>query len=502
MGTVAYCPPEQISRGNADARSDVYSSGVVLFELLTGSTPYLGDSAMAVAYQHVNSDVPAPSSRRPGIPTQLDDVVRRATSREPSGRPLDAGALLAELHDVRVDLGLPVVGVPPKLPVDQPIDATQPISIVPGGHQLSPISQHPEPLEPTTPTPDATTAPTQVRSGLGSVQNTVIGERPVGPAVDQPIGAHQAKPPKKPLSRKVRARRRTTVVVVVVLLLGALTGYGAWWFAVGRYHQVPNTGGMSQSAATKRLVDAGFTVNPTVARQYSENAAGTVLATDPGAGSHVLNGKVITLIVSRGADRFTVPAVSGTFQQAQRALQSIPEVRVVQSLIADETGKTPAGQVLRTDPPAASTVPHGQVVTVFVSTGPPVLDVPDVKNRDKNDADSALTKAGFKTAFTEDFSDTVPEGKVISQSPDGGTAVKFSTVNMVVSKGKGVAIPPIPSGSDAAAAKASLEDLGFDVKINKKPKGIFDFSGYTVDRVDPPSGTVIREGSKVALFLR
>jgi serine/threonine protein kinase len=114
MGTVAYCPPEQISRGTADARSDVYSSGVVLFELLTGSTPFTGDSAMAVAYQHVNSDVPRPSSRRLGIPAQLDDVVLRATSREQSGRPLDAGALLAELHDVRLDLGLPVVAVPPR----------------------------------------------------------------------------------------------------------------------------------------------------------------------------------------------------------------------------------------------------------------------------------------------------------------------------------------------------------------------------------------------------
>src|SRR3954452_13610096 len=105
MGTVAYCSPEQISRGYADARSDVYSAGVVFFELLTGTAPYVGDSAMAVAYQHVNSDVPAPSSRLAGIPRQLDELVQRATSREPSGRPLDAGAMLAELHDVRVDLG-------------------------------------------------------------------------------------------------------------------------------------------------------------------------------------------------------------------------------------------------------------------------------------------------------------------------------------------------------------------------------------------------------------
>src|SRR6185437_1525123 len=114
MGTVAYCAPEQISKGRADQRSYVYSAGIVLFELLTGAPPFQGESAMTVAYQHVHSRVPAPSSRQPGIPPQLDDLVLAATSREPSGRPLDAGALLAELHDARVDLGLPVVAVPPR----------------------------------------------------------------------------------------------------------------------------------------------------------------------------------------------------------------------------------------------------------------------------------------------------------------------------------------------------------------------------------------------------
>jgi serine/threonine protein kinase len=115
MGTVAYCPPEQLSRGAGDARSDVYSAGIVLFELLTGSVPYTGETPMAVAFQHVHADVPKPSSWRPGIAWQLDELVQRATSREPVARQLDAGAFLAELHDVRVDLGLPVVALPPRV---------------------------------------------------------------------------------------------------------------------------------------------------------------------------------------------------------------------------------------------------------------------------------------------------------------------------------------------------------------------------------------------------
>src|SRR6185437_7170305 len=162
----------------ADARSDVYSAGVVFFELLTGSAPYAGDSAMAVAYQHVNSDVPAPSSRRAGVPQQLDELVLRATSREPSGRPLDAGAMLAELHDARVDLGLPVVAVPPRRPVlDQ--DATQRIARVRDSHPSMP------PYPAGAPTglvagaaADATTAPTHDRpAGYPGAQYTAIQQR-------------------------------------------------------------------------------------------------------------------------------------------------------------------------------------------------------------------------------------------------------------------------------------------------------------------------------------
>ena len=114
MGTVAYCAPEQISQGRADQRSDVYASGVVLFELLTGSTPYKGESAMNVAYQHVHSRVPAPSSRVRGVPNEIDEIVIAATDSDPTGRPADAAAFLAEIADVRSQLGLPVTPVPPR----------------------------------------------------------------------------------------------------------------------------------------------------------------------------------------------------------------------------------------------------------------------------------------------------------------------------------------------------------------------------------------------------
>src|SRR4051795_4569425 len=112
IGTVAYLSPEQLERGRADARSDIYAAGVVLYEMLTGHPPYGGDTPLAVAYQHVHHDVPAPSAEVPGIPWQVDELVARTTRRDPGVRPLDAGAFLAELSDLRTDLGIEPVPVP------------------------------------------------------------------------------------------------------------------------------------------------------------------------------------------------------------------------------------------------------------------------------------------------------------------------------------------------------------------------------------------------------
>ncbi|MDQ1742201.1 MAG: eukaryotic-like serine/threonine-protein kinase [Pseudonocardiales bacterium] len=485
MGTVAYCPPEQISRGSADARSDVYSAGVVLFELLTGAAPYAGDSAMAVAYQHVHSDMPPPSSRRPGIPAQLDELVLRATHRDPAGRPLDAGAMLAELHDARIDLGLPVVPVPPRPHVPAAgasASDTQRIARLPEAGTAAP-----GPI-----TATSTTAPHPARPA-GDLQHTTIQERDRSePAAAGRPGTGDA------AGRRRRSRRRGAVVVAIVLLLGLLTGYGAWYLAVGRYHRVPEVAGSSRATAVNLLRGAGFTVDPAIDQAYSETtAAGMVLGSEPDAGSHLLSGHSVRLVISRGAERFVVPQVAGRdYAAAQQAFAGMP-VRLVRRNTADGTGKIAPGQVIRTDPGPTAKVKRDATVTVYVSTGPPIVAVPDVVNRSQDDANSALTGAGFKVDVRQDYSDTVPAGTVISQDPAARSSVaKFSTVNLVVSQGpKLVTLPQIRNGTPLILARNKLEGLHLKVKVKRAFGGFLD----TVVGMDPGAGTQVREGSEVVL---
>jgi serine/threonine-protein kinase len=285
------------------------------------------------------------------------------------------------------------------------------------------------------------------------------------------------------------------------LLLGLLTGYGAWWFAVGRYHQVPDLVGMSRSAATSKLVSGGFSVNPAVEQRYDENIAtfpvGTVITTVPGPHAHVLKGKSVQLVISRGQERYVVPAVAGkSYANAQAAFAGLP-VHLQRDDLADGTGKVPAGSVIRTDPVAATKVKRDQTINVYVSTGPPILQLPDVRNKPQDDANSILSTAGFTVTELEDYSDTVPAGSVISQSPDAGSSQpKFTTVTIVVSKGPSlVTIPDIPNGTDADQAKSTLEGMGLKVKINKQ------FGGFLnkVVAMNPKAGTQVQKGTRVTL---
>ncbi len=472
MGTVAYCSPEHVTRGTTDQRSDVYSAGIVLFELLTGQTPFVGESAMSVAYQHVHSRVPAPSSRVRGLPEELDDLVIRTTDSDRAGRPADAAAFLAELHDVRSRLALPIVPVPrrprPAIANGAAGSAGAPSRSGPPGvylNRTADLSNGPPTRH------DTLTAP-------GPVRRDPPASRP-GTA-SRPLPA----PPARPPSVAARRRRRLLVGWIIVLLLGAALVWGGWWFASGRYHNVPNIVGEPRATALTALQNAGFR-HVTVQSEFSESVATDLaIRTDPDTGAHTLPGKNVTLVVSSGKERFTVPDVHTRSQaDATTALgAAVPDAQVVAVPQADDT--VAKDGIIGTDPKAGTPVPRRQAIKLLISTGPPLLTVPDVAGRPQDDGTKTLTDAGFRVATTPDYSDSVAAGSVIGEDPQGGsTQPKGSTITIVVSQGPHfVSVPPV-GGQSAERARQILEAAGFQVRVKKVYGGFLDITvGLDADR--------------------
>jgi serine/threonine-protein kinase len=492
MGTVAYCAPEQITRGASDPRSDVYSAGVVFFELLTGAPPYKGDSAMNVAYQHVHSRVPAPSSRVKGIPNEIDELVIAATDSDPEGRPVDAGAFLAEIADVRTDLALPVVAVPPRV---RPRGRTT-------RTDTRDYRQH---------TPD--TATTDQIRGSGGHDTTVVprrGDNGQKPGVARPSMRRDETgppppiviPPPKPrrqVSQKTRKRRKALIVLIVFLLLGAAAGYGGWYFASGRYSRVPDLIGKSQSDALSRLKAAGYQVQVQPGPQFSDTVdKGLVLRTDPGADARAVRGTTVVVIISAGPRLFQVPSVARKSPTAAQAALSAVGITAIDSTLVPEFSDTiPANEVTRTEPPAGAKVTSRDMIRIFVSKGPPIVNVPSISpGTSLADAEKALRAANLKYTTDEEYNDSVEKGAVIALDPSD-KARKFSTVTITVSKGpEFVEVPQINQGAKTEDAVAALKAVGLVPSIDNT------IDGGVLDRVlsvDPAPGTLVRVGSPVTL---
>ena len=310
IGTVSYLAPELVVDGRADARADVYAAGVVLYEMLTGHKPHEGESPIAVAYKHVHTDVPAPSSVVPGIPAYVDALVARATSRDRTQRPADAGVLLHQIHRVAQALR-DGVREDPEL-VRRPGAAPGPA----GGHPAGrPPTPRPSPSTrwrwPTTATTNRSRSSPRRGSWSRSAPRRWTGARSRRRRARRTIVR----------TRGPRRSRRGPLLLVLALLLAVAGGVGAYWFGVARYTTTPGVIGLAQAKAVDRLEDAGLTADVGTPA-YSETVpAGEVVATDPDPGSRVLGEGTVTLTVSLGKERYDVPDLAGkTEDQAQDAL--------------------------------------------------------------------------------------------------------------------------------------------------------------------------------------
>ena len=453
IGTVAYLSPEHVERGDADARSDVYGAGICLFEMVTGQVPFAAESAITVAYQHVNADVPVPSSLRPTIPPDVDALVATATRRDPDLRYPDCRAFLADVRRVRRTL-------PPPQPLSKD---TQDTLIVP--------------------------ADLAVAAAAGVTPTPAVTVRPVTPGE----GGGAGKPPKRR-----RGRGWLVALTLLILAVGA-AAFGGWYLAAGPGKQVtvPGIIGMDQAAATAALQQVGLGLE-VGGEEFSETIArGLIISSDPEPGASTAADSIVSIVLSRGPERYAVPDVRG--EPLAAAQTAITDANLAVGAITENwDAEIPVGSVVSTDPAVGDELKSGALVNLIVSKGPKPVKLPGLAGVEASEATAQLEAAGLVVTTTEEFSTEYASGLVVSSTPAKGERVPVgSTVALVISKGPPPVEVPYLIDMKRDDAVYTLQQLGLNVEINEPP---FTPLNRVISQ-DPAAGTLIPVGSTVTITI-
>ncbi|TFC02770.1 Stk1 family PASTA domain-containing Ser/Thr kinase [Cryobacterium adonitolivorans] len=466
LGTVAYLSPELVTRGVADARSDIYALGIMTYEMLTGEQPYVGEAPMQVAYQHANDTVPMPSLVAHGVPTELDELVLWATARDPEERPRDARVMLDQLLDVE------------KLVRPRDDTAMQATMVLPRG----------------------------LAAASADAETQILGRRPLAVApASAPLPADDDDEPDNTAQlagSATKRRRRGYWLFGLIVLLAALAGGAGWYFGVGPGSeiQVPSLVSASPEEATATLEELGL-----VAAQGTEYSttipAGLIVSTDPGDGARVSKGSTVTLNVSQGPTPITLPALAGL--SADDAAMAIAEAKAVpgnvdemfrddveEGLVISASRESDGGDVSQ-----GGDYFEGLNVNLVVSLGP----LPDVTGEAVDDAIGILEDKGLvATAGEEIYSDTIAEGDVISvAAAEEGPIREGSTLILSVSRGPEPVEIPNVVGMSWSEGKQVLTDLGFELKYQLGADQIAVL--LKIESTDPAAGTSVAKGSTITL---
>ena len=424
LGSVSYLSPEQVERGISDARSDIYSFGVMCFELLTGQKPYDGDTPIQIAFKHVNERIPAPSTIVDGIPAALDVVIYRATSPNPDQRQRDGAELLEELQVVQI-------GMDPKrsqlsLDLDLPLES-------------------PTPKRKTT-RPEVRVGNTLVTRIKSFTEPTSIRSKEVKPNF-VPNGKLEA----PAMSNSGEIRRRTSkrvkrnryIASLILLFLVAAGLYQLAWPVNGV--SIPSVVGLNLADATSTLSNIGMKTVVSLKEYDSGVPSGEVISSSPGGGAHLKKGSTVSVVISKGAQPIVTPTPTPT--------------------------------------PSDSASAAPVAINSYVGLT-------------SDQAQSELTAAGMTVNQSFDYSDTVPAGSVISQTPDGTTPVApGTTINLIVSEGSSSVYIPNVYSLTRLAATTELENLQLKVIVRKIG------AGKHVTNVSPKVGSKVKRGSTVYITL-
>jgi beta-lactam-binding protein with PASTA domain/serine/threonine protein kinase len=461
MGTATYFSPEQARGAPVDPRSDIYSLGCVLYEMTTGQAPFAGESAVAIAYKHVQENPVPPRQIDPALPETLEAITLKCLAKNPANRYPTAQDLRADLR--RYLDGARILAEPVLAP---PID------------------------------PSATNvmAPTGYDSGTAVV---------TGWSGDDGYGDYgQYEDYTQPEEEPKRSRWFLAVLVLLLLILAGLLFLLVRNFADDSDDPtlvtVPNVVGRSADQAERALEAEGLRV-ARATEASTEEQRDLVINQDPTANEQVEEGSEVTITIGAGPDTATVPDVTGrTVDEASRLLI---EAGFVPSQRAEENADIEEGLVIRTDPAAGADAAVNSTVTIFYSAGPDTIAIPDVRGQNENDARNTLSGAGFtgNIQAQQEASNDVPEGQVIRTDPPAGQqAAANATITLFVSSGRGQVGVPNVEGLTEDNARAQLQ--GFEVQILDQEVNDPNQDGRVLSQ-NPPGGTQVDEGSTITLVI-
>ena len=469
MGSVSYLSPEQVQRGIADSRSDIYAVGITAFEMFTGKKPYDGDAPIQIAYMHVNERVPRLGSVISDVPPALDDLIYRATSSDPDDRPRDGEEFHAALAIISASLN-------PKenqlsLELDIPIQPMRPVTKAKSFRKK---------LRELT---------TQIPKQEAKEATEVVPEVIAPFKKERETTAQVAR--RKKVSKRVRRNR------YIALLLAISVGISGWYLLIGPGSRVvvPSTVGASEVELKRALDPLGLTYTIIEKRFSEEIESGLVIESTPVGGGKVEQGGNIKIVLSKGAERYVIPTLAGLTKDAASAQVKKYPLSLA-PIIETFSATIPKGYVILSSPVAGSKVKRDTTVTITVSRGIEQIALPSYLGKSGEQALNELTQAGFAVTSTYAFSEVRLAGEVITQNPAGGGSFnKGGAVSIVISKGSEFTYIPNLYSIDETRATRALQDIGLKVVVKKIGKKAVK----KVTNMTPKVGSKVKRGSTVTI---
>jgi eukaryotic-like serine/threonine-protein kinase len=461
MGTAQYLSPEQAQGHAVSETSDLYSVGVILYELLTGRVPFDAESAVTIALKHVSEAPTPPTQVSPAVPPALEEVVLWTLNKNPADRPRTADELITALEAARAAILAGRAG-----------ERTAAMAAVGGGVTLG------APIEPPVPAPSA--------------------PPPGPPLVDPPVDAIGGPPPDgtDPYEEERRGRMWLWLALLLILLLAG-GGAAAYFLTRADKVSVPPVVGQPISTARTILQNAGFVVN--VVRQPSHRPPGIVTNEIPNGRSQVKQGSTIQLTVSSGPGNVPVPSnlIGQTLTEVKKALRR--RGLRLGTVLHQSSGQFPPGRVVSTSPQPGQPVKIGTAVQVSLSTG---VEVPDVTGESESQAKSDLHNAGFENIHSTIQASSTRAGTVIDQSPQGGTHTlpSSTTVDLTISEGPPKVAVPTVTGQSASSAASQLRSDGFQVIQRSRTVTDPSQNGIVI-RQSPGGGAARKKGTAVTIVV-